>query len=123
MKKSNSRRRHSAVSHAIALTQLSPGIASKRLAQFRVASPMQAFEMLANMMSEKVFAFGHAYINSFVAIASAQASLVRLAISSSTPNGASRAPPEAMSLLFRSGREIARASLAPLARQVRRNSR
>ena len=121
MRKSSSRG-HSAVSHALTLTQLSPGIASKRLAKLSGAGPMQAVSMLANIACEKVFVFAEAYTHSLVAIGLAQVSLFRLATASMTPHGMLRSSADMMPVLLRSGSEIARTSLAPVARRVRRNS-
>jgi hypothetical protein len=121
MRKSRSPR-HSAASHALALTRLSPGIASKRLAKLSCASPVQAVLMLANLTFEKASVFAQAYSNSLMAIGFAQISLFRLAMASSTPTGALRSSADLMPVLFRSGNEIARTSLAPLAQRVRRNS-
>jgi hypothetical protein len=78
--------------------------------------------MLANLTFEKASVFAQAYSNSLMAIGFAQISLFRLAMASSTPTGALRSSADLMPVLFRSGNEIARTSLAPLARRVRRNS-
>lgn len=120
MRKTKSRR-PTAVSHAMTVARLSPGIASRRLAALSFATPVQAVSMLANMASEKTFAYAQAYANSLVAIGAAQMSLLRLATDSTTPNDAVRASEEAMTVLFRSGSEIARTALAPFAQRVARN--
>ena len=78
--------------------------------------------MLSNMISEKGFVFARAYANSITAIGIAQLSFLRLAMHSTMPRGGMRASGEAATLLFRTGSEIARSSLAPLAQRVRRNS-
>src|SRR5689334_9204315 len=107
--------RTSAMQDALSVAQLSPGIASKRVGRLVAATPVRAFGMLANMMSEKTFVLAQACANSFAAAARAQLSLLRLAsmpIGVGGPNGSR----EAALAVFRSSNEIARAALTPVAR-------
>lgn len=118
MRKTKSIRR-SAASHALTVAQLSPGIASKRLAKLSCATPMQGAAMLANFTLEKALVFAQAYTRSLVAMVSAQVSWWH---SAATSGGPPHSCIEATSALLRSGDEIARTSLAPLARRVRLNA-
>ena len=103
-------RRASALGHALTLTQQGPVVAAQRLAKLSAATPVRACAMLAEMISEKTFVFAQAYASSFTALGLAQLSLMRMAMA-----------PTISSDLLGSGHEIARASLAPLAKRVRRN--
>ena len=111
MRKTTSRRT-TALGHALTLTQQAPVVAARRLAQLSTANPVRASAMLAEMISEKTFVFAQAYASSFMAFGQAQLSMMRMAMA-----------PTMSTDLLRSGSEIARASLAPLAKRVRRNSK
>lgn len=117
-----SSRRTSAVGHALTLTRLAPGVASKRVAELATATPVRAFAMFVSMVSEKSIVFAQAYAHSLTAVGLAQLSFLRLASGSMTPRGVMGASQETTSLMVRSGNEIARAALAPLARRVRLNA-
>lgn len=109
------------MSHALVLTQQAPIVATRRLVQLSVASPRRASAMLMQLWSEKTFVFAQAYAGSLAALGLAQLSLMRMATASTMSGGTMHASQATSSRLLRSGSEIARATLAPLAKRVRRN--
>lgn len=102
-------RKTTALGHVLTLTQQAPLVAARRLAKVSAANPVRAGAMFAEMISEKTFVFAQAYASSMTAIWHAQLSMMHMAI------------PTMPTDLFRTGSEIARASMAPLVKRVRRN--